>query len=256
MRLRALTRTGFAVALAGAAFAATALVPTAQAATGNLRITSVVVNGGKDVVLSTSAKKVTIKATLSEDSALKEVWLDLENSVGDKMNYHSSRRATCTGSGAVKTCTVTHTLDPRSDLIHNGIAGPRNWKVWVQVDSRDGDFRSGYYPSVGVRRATALTAYAGPEPVRKGATLTVTGRLTAANWNSNSWSGLSGKTVELQYCKASCGAYTTVKRVTSNSTGNLRTTVKATADGYWRWRYPAPNWAAPAVSAADYVDAR
>ncbi|MFD4321836.1 hypothetical protein [Streptomyces sp. NPDC058548] len=52
---------------------------------------------------------------------------------------------------------------------------------------------------MGVRRATALTANAGPEPVRKGATLTVTGRLTAANWNSNAWSCLSGN-AELQFC--------------------------------------------------------
>ncbi|WP_406060912.1 calcium-binding protein [Streptomyces sp. NBC_01077] len=254
--MRALTRTGFAVALVGAAFATTAVVPAAQAATGNLRIAKVVVNGGKDIVLTTAAKKVTVTATLSEDSALTEVWLDLENRVGDQVSFYASRRATCTGSGTVKTCTTALTLDPRSDLIHNALAGPNNWKVWVQADSRDGDFASGSYPSVGVRRATALSGDAGPEPVRKGVTLTVTGRLTAANWNSNSWTGLSGKAVELQYCKASCSAYTTVKTVTSNSTGNLRTTVKAAADGYWRWRYVAPHWAASSLSAADYVDVR
>ncbi|MFC8759219.1 calcium-binding protein [Streptomyces sp. NPDC057193] len=260
MRLRALTRSGRAAALGGAlltvAALATTLAPTAQAVVGNMRITKVVVNGGKDIVLTTTAKKVTVTATIAEDSALTEVWLDLENRVGDDINYAASRRATCTGTGAVKTCTTTHTLDPRDDLIHNGLAGPGNWKVYVQVDARDGDYRSGYYPSASVRRATALIGDATPEPVRRGAALTVNGRLTVANWNSNTWTGLSRQAVQLQYCKSPCTAYATVKTVTSNATGHLRTTVTAAADGYYRWKYAAPYWVAPSLSVADYVDVR
>ncbi|MDV5147497.1 calcium-binding protein [Streptomyces sp. SBC-4] len=260
MRLRAFTRTGVAAALAGAglvtAAVTTAVAPAAQAANGNLRITKVVVNGGKDIVLATAAKAVTVKATVHEDSALADVRMILENSVGDRVNFAPFRKATCTGTGTVKTCSTSFTLDPRGDLIHNGLAGPRNWKAYVQVEARDGDYASGYYPAVGVRRATALTVDAGPEPVRKGKTLTITGRLTVANWNSDNWTGLSGRSVQLMYCKNPCAAYTTVKTVTSNSTGNLRTSVTAAADGYWRWKYVAPNWAAPALSAADFVDVR
>ncbi|MEU5215329.1 calcium-binding protein [Streptomyces sp. NPDC020807] len=253
MRLRARIRTGIVTALAAVTLVAT---PTAHATVGNMRITKVVVNGGKDIVLTTTAKKVTVVATISEDSALTEVEISLENRVGDDVNFSTHGRATCTGTGTVKTCSRTLTLDPAGDLLHNGLAGPRNWKAFVQVYAKDGDFESGFFPSVGVRRATALTVDAGPEPVRKGATLTVNGRLTVANWNTNTWTGLSGQGVQLQYCKYPCTGYTTVKTVTSNATGNLRTTVTAAADGYWRWKYAAPYWTAPSFSAADYVDVR
>ncbi|WP_405856308.1 hypothetical protein OG361_22895 [Streptomyces sp. NBC_00090] len=44
--------------------------------------------------------------------------------------------------------------------------------------------------------------------------------------------------------------------MTSNSTGNLRASVTATADGYYRWKYTAPYWVAPSISVTDYVDVR
>ncbi|WP_017239349.1 hypothetical protein [Streptomyces sp. SS] len=246
-----------ATALGGATLAVATVAPTAaQAATGNMRITKVVVNGGKDIVLTTSAKPVTVTATISEDSAVTEVWLELENRVGSDLNFHAARRATCTAAGSVKTCTTTLTLDPRGDMIHNGLVGSRNWQAYVQAAARDGDYASGYYPSVGLRRATALTLDAGPEPVRKGATLTATGRLTVANWNSNTWTSFANQPVQLQFCKSPCTAYTTVKTVTSTSTGSLRTTLAATSDGFWRWQYPAPFWASTSTSAPDYVDVR
>ncbi|GAA3919542.1 hypothetical protein GCM10022244_30790 [Streptomyces gulbargensis] len=262
LRLRALSRARHrvtAAAVVGAALTAsavtTAVAPDARAAT-TMRITKVVVNGGKDIVLATAAKRVTVTATISEDSALEQVWLDLENRTGDRLNFHASRQATCSAAGTVKTCTTTLTLDPRSDMVHNSLAGPANWTAYAQAKARDGDFDSDYFPSVAVRRLVAVSGDAGPEPVRKGAALTVTGRLTAANWNTHSWTALAGRPVQLQFCKSPCTSYSTVRTVTSPSTGALRATVTASADGYWRWYHPAPVWATAASSPADHVDVR
>ncbi|MEU9865955.1 calcium-binding protein [Streptomyces sp. NPDC047971] len=257
MRLRALFRTGLAATLAVGGLATAALVaPSAQAATGNLRITKVVVNGGKDIVLGTAAKQVTVTATISEDSPLTDVWLDLEQRFGDDVRFHVAGRATCSGSGTVKTCSRAFTLDPRSDMITSRSAGPNGWVAYAQVDAKDGDFQSGYFPSVALRRQTVVTMDAGPEPVRKGAALTAYGRLTAANWDTNTWTGLSGQSVQLQYCANPCKAYTTVRTVKTNSTGHLKSSVTASADGYWRWYYPATTWAQPYLSNADFIDVR
>ncbi|MEU7025133.1 calcium-binding protein [Streptomyces sp. NPDC046275] len=257
MRLRALFRTGLAAAAAVAGLAAAALVaPNAQAATGNLQITRVVVNGGQDIVLGTAAKGVTVTATISEDSALKDVWMDLEQHNGDDLRFFVHSLATCSGSGTVKTCSHTFTFDPRTDAIYNTLAGRNGWSAYVQVRSQDGDYMSDDFPSVGLRRQTALTMDAGPEPVRKGTTLTASGRLSAANWDTNTWTPLAGQYVQLQYCAYPCTGYTTVRTVTTNSSGYLKAAVTASADGYWRWYYPATSWAQPRVSNADFIDVR
>ncbi|MDH6221758.1 hypothetical protein [Streptomyces pseudovenezuelae] len=39
--------------------------------------------------------------------------------------------------------------------------------------------------------------HASPDPVKKGKTLTVTGTLTRANWNTNTYAGYSGQKVKL-----------------------------------------------------------
>ncbi|MEU8616347.1 calcium-binding protein [Streptomyces sp. NPDC048623] len=257
MRLRALFRAGLATTAAVGSLATAAVVaPTAQAATGNLQITKVVVNGGQDIVLGTAVKSVTVTATISEDSGLKAVWMHLEQRSGDNLRFDVHGLATCSGTGTVKTCSRTFTFDPRSDVIYNSLAGRNGWWAYVQVEAQDGDYASGDFPSVGLRRQTALTMDAGPEPVRKGTTLTASGRLTAANWDTNTWTALSGQSVQLQYCTYPCTGYTTVRTVTTNSTGYLKASLTASADGYWRWYYPATTWAQPRISNADFVDVR
>ena len=47
-----------------------------------------------------------------------------------------------------------------------------------------------------------------------------------------------------------------MKTVTTNSTGNLKTTVKATTDGYWRYSFGGSTTTASATAGGDYVDVR
>ncbi|MET9730345.1 ABC transporter substrate-binding protein [Streptomyces sp. NPDC006458] len=107
-----------------------------------------------------------------------------------------------------------------------------------------------------VRREAKLTANASPEPVAKNATLTVNGRLTRANWQTHKYDGYSGRSVKLQFRRAGTSTYTDVKTVTSGSGGALKTTVKATADGYWRWYHAATTTTSTARATGDYVDVR
>ncbi|WP_073946083.1 hypothetical protein [Streptomyces kebangsaanensis] len=107
-----------------------------------------------------------------------------------------------------------------------------------------------------IQRVSKLTVNATPEPVKKGKTLTVTGKLTRANWNTNKYAGYSGQSVKLQFRKKGSSTYTTLKTVKTDSKGNLKTTTKATVDGYYRYSF-AGNSTTPAVNAAaDFVDVR
>ncbi|MFF7359131.1 hypothetical protein ACFZA1_42090 [Streptomyces filipinensis] len=52
------------------------------------------------------------------------------------------------------------------------------------------------------RYAELATTQATPEPVTKGKTLTVTGTLTRADWNTNTYTGFAAQKVALQFKKA------------------------------------------------------
>ena len=107
-----------------------------------------------------------------------------------------------------------------------------------------------------VQRNSKLTVNAAPEPVRKGRTLTVTGALTRANWETHKYGGYTDQSVKLQFRKKGSSTYTTLKTITSNSTGDLRTTTTASVDGYYRFAF-AGTTTTPAVNATgDFVDVR
>ncbi len=72
--------------------------------------------------------------------------------------------------------------------------------------------------SVKVQRAARLTADAAPEPVVKGRTLTVKGKLTRATWSSGTYTGYRDQKAVLQF-KADGGAYVNVRTVTSGTGG-------------------------------------
>ncbi|MYV63901.1 calcium-binding protein, partial [Streptomyces sp. SID4931] len=125
------------------------------------------------------------------------------------------------------------------------------------VDANDGDFIwTEKAKSFKFQRASRLSANASPEPVKKGKTLTVTGKLERANWDTFKYHGYTKQPVKLQFKKKGVKSYTTVKTIKTSSTGTLKTTVKASADGHWRYSFAGTS-TTPAVSAAgDYVDVK
>ncbi|MER6787545.1 hypothetical protein ABT330_23485 [Streptomyces sp. NPDC000658] len=174
----------------------------------------------------------------------------------------------CTDTTAtVASCSGTVDIDPAVQLDN---VDATDWKAagyvidWNDVDPRSDDVdwtKVGYTESdalatVKLQRSSRLTVDAAPEPVKKGKTLTVTGKLARANWDTGLYGGVAAQPVKLQFRKKGSSAYSTVKTVKSSSTGGLRTTVTASVDGYYRFTF-AGNPTVPAVNAAgDFVDVR
>ncbi|MEU0070518.1 DUF5707 domain-containing protein [Streptomyces sp. NPDC006332] len=237
-------------------------VPAAQAddAYGDTTVSGISVNAGKAVVVgSTATKTVTVSFTVKDDSGVKNamalLWhgSDFDNADSAATANSSDAYAKCTKVNATtSTCKATYDLKPGYNAI-NAVAG--TWKVWVIASGKDGDFvQKDNAKTFKLQRLSKLTVNASPEPVKKGKTITVTGKLTRANWDANKYSGYTAQPVKLQFRKAGSNTYTTVKTIKTNSTGNLSTTVKASVDGYFRYSFAGTS-TTPAVNAAgDYVD--
>lgn len=93
--------------------------------------------------------------------------------------------------------------------------------------------------------------------MKKNKTITVTGALTRADWETHKYAGYTRQPVKLQFRKKGTSTYKTLKTlktVTTDSRGKLRTTAKATADGYFRCSFAGTSTTPAVASAADYVD--
>ncbi|WP_406355243.1 DUF5707 domain-containing protein [Streptomyces sp. NBC_01635] len=265
MRIRA------TVAAVSGALALSALaVPVSQASNPSFALTranaapvisKVVVNSGKPIVLGTTAtKKVTVSVTASHSSgiedALSYIWRGRDSNPNlYGFGFHpDGERAKCKAANATtSTCTLTITVDP--GYLWNTNA--TTWRVYASAWGRDGNFtENARFSSVRFQRLSRLTVNASPEPVKKGRTITVTGKLDRANWDTRKYAGYASQSVKLQFRKKNSSTYTTVKTVKSSNTGTLKTTVKAVEDGYWRWSF-AGTTSTPAVNATgDFVDVK
>ncbi|MFF5024135.1 calcium-binding protein [Streptomyces collinus] len=232
--------------------------PAAEAAPGNgdLKITKVSFNGGKSVVVGTTEKKTFVLAITATDSsginaAYSDIW---STATATGFGYHANLG--CKAANATTaTCSMSYVMDPGYYGLENAQAGA--WQAFVDISSKDHDAVSENWPAkFYVKRYAKLTADASPEPVRKGASLTVTGKLSRANWDDNAYHGYAGQSVKLQFRKAGTSTYTTVRNVTTSSTGTLRSTVTASADGSWRYAFAGTATTASAKAPGDYVDTK
>ena len=174
---------------------------------------------------------------------------------------------TCTPtSSTTADCTGTIDVYPAYGELINSDAG--SWKAGamaIAFNGQDPNSDSFDITKVGfadqgdlattlVQRYSKLTVNASPEPVKKGKTITVTGKLSRANWEDNKYHGYTSQPVKLQFRKKGSSTYTTVKTIKTNSYGELKTTVTASVDGYFRYSF-AGTTTTPAVNAAgDFVD--
>ncbi|MFJ7411485.1 calcium-binding protein [Streptomyces sp. NPDC098077] len=228
-------------------------------------IKKVVVNGGKDIVVGTKSKqKVTVAITASSPSGIADAFAFLWHGHIDEVDGFlapTQEFGNCKVSAnpTTSTCTVSITIDPRSDdLWTSSLAG--TWKVaagaLAATGSEEDFIWNDTQAKTRVQRFSKLTVNASPEPVKKGKTITVTGKLTRANWDTNTYKGYTNQPVKLQFKKKGAKSYTTVKTVKTSSTGTLKTTVKASADGTWRYSFAGTS-TTPAVSAkGDFLDVK
>ena len=103
--------------------------------------------------------------------------------------------------------------------------------------------------------AARATTNATPEPIKKGRKITVNGTLTRASWDTNTYRPYLNQTVDLEF-RTTNGSYEYVKSATTNSKGNLRTTVTARRDGCYRYVYTGHSTTSDAISAGDCIDVR
>ncbi|GGM94624.1 hypothetical protein [Streptomyces fuscichromogenes] len=234
----------------------------APAAASDTTFSDVVVNGGKDIVLGLTTKKtVTITWTATDPDGIAASWAYLwhgPNTDDEDGTLGAYPAGTCTQSSTDPTtasCTVSIAVDAARDLDHNGLAG--TWNVLAGAQDRTDDWTeidaAGH---ASVKRLAKATVNAAPEPVKKGRTITVTGKLTRANWTSGSYTGYQGQSVKLQFRKKGSSVYTTLKTVTTGTGGALRTTTKAKADGYFRYVFAGTATTGPATATGDFVDVR
>ncbi|MET9485027.1 DUF5707 domain-containing protein [Streptomyces sp. NPDC006638] len=224
-------------------------------------ITKTVINGGKPIVLGTTGtKKVTATITASDDSGIEDAFAILYTGgtgVDDENSYGyapDGEAATCKAASATtSTCTLTFTVSPL-DLWNTDA---KTWQVYAAVLGTDLDItEKDKATSVKFQRASQLTVNAAPEPVKKNGTVTVTGKLSRANWDTGKYAGYATQSVILQFRKKTSTAYTNVKGVKTSTTGTLKTTTKATVDGYYRWSFVGTA-TTPAINVAgDYVDVK
>ncbi|MEU0943993.1 hypothetical protein ABZ379_14545 [Streptomyces canus] len=271
---------------ASGALALTGLVaPAASAAATvpDLTFNGVTVNKGKAIVVGTTATvKVPVSYTLTRPS---DVTIDYKTTFAGVMIYRG-RLATlentvepdsapaCTTTATTATtvtqaCTETLALAPEDSLFE--AADATTWRAAgfysqmdQDLDDSDGHISLGYDynvwgplgSGVQVKRAARLTADASPEPVTKGRTITVTGKLTRADWETGRYSGYASQKATLQFRAKGSTSYTTLKTVTSGTGGALKATTKATKDGYYRYVFAGTATTGSATATGDYVDVR
>ena len=93
---------------------------------------------------------------------------------------------------------------------------------------------------------------ASPEPVKKGAPVSITGRLLVVDWDNDKYIPYAGRSISVQF-RTPTGSYTTVKKATTDKNGWVRTTVPATATGVWRVSYGGNTIAGASLTVGDAV---
>ncbi|MGW2177025.1 calcium-binding protein [Streptomyces sp. NPDC001732] len=228
-------------------------------------ISKVVVNGGKNIVLGTTATKtISISVTASHPSGVVDAYADLWHGTNptspdtiDGAILPNEDVSKCTKINATtSTCKLTFTIDPRYDLYKNSLAGTWHVSAGALAGNQTDIAYTDFYSTAKVQRLSRLTVNAAPEPVKKGGTITVTGKLSRANWEDYKYHGYTGQAVKLQFRKKTSSTYTTIKTVKTNSTGNLKTTVTASVDGYWRYSFAGTSTTSAITTAGDFVDVR
>ncbi|MCL8015123.1 hypothetical protein [Streptomyces sp. AS02] len=178
-----------------------------------------------------------------------------------------NKPAKCAATSATTaTCKGTIDVYPGAHELINTDAG--TWRAAAEATAFNGQDPAGEefdqskvgYAGKGdlgttlVQRFSKLTVDASPEPVKKNKTITITGKLSRANWDRGTYNGYVEQPVQLQFRKKNSDTYSTVKTIKTNATGNLKTTVKATEDGYFRYVFAGTTTTPAANATGDFVD--
>jgi hypothetical protein len=127
------------------------------------------------------------------------------------------------------------------------------WQSFISVWGQSTPNAPG--PGFTVVRAARLTTNASPEPVRKGRSITVTGKLERADWQTLRYHGYSKRKVQLQW-RSPTGTYHSVATTTTADDGSVRLRVIAKRDGCYRFSFAGSSTTQAVTSRGDCVDVR
>ncbi|MFJ3665622.1 hypothetical protein ACIPSE_04105 [Streptomyces sp. NPDC090106] len=267
--------TAVVAGLAGVLALTVVNAPAAQAKDTGITVSNIVVNGGEPIVVGTTKEveppfsfSFTLPSGYStSDPSRYDAYPflyrgDIGTATDTGENFISPGSYTCYEQSSKKAdCEGNLYIDPHPSQEHvDSNADATTWKIGValRLFKASGGLVAEEYEkrsaTVQLKRASKLTANASPEPVTKGKKITVTGKLTRANWSTKKYDGYGGRTVRLQFREKGTSTYKTVKTVTSSSTGAVKSTVTVSVDGYWRWLYNGNTTTGATKSAVDYVD--
>ena len=218
---------------------------------------NIVVNGGKPVVVGASGTtSVPVTMTVTGPAGKTEAGATLFHGANstDAADARVNPGKGCgVNSATTFTCRMTFAFTARQTVKKNAMAGVWGVHAWAAGDA---NAQIEIPVALNVVRAAKLTVDASPEPVKYGKTLTITGQLTRANWETGKYAGNTNQTVKLQFRAKQSDTYTTITTVRSGTDGALKATATASADGYWRWSFDGTHTTGPATATADYVDVR
>jgi hypothetical protein len=257
--------------------AATATATAADLTALDVSFSGMKVNNGKALVIGTKKVSVPVTYTLKHAAGvdvtseeflngpflyLRSLPTSIEQDFTDPLLF-GDEPATCKDtSSTTASCKAVIDIRPAMGDLPN--SGAVTWKAGglaLQGDSDTGELTGekwqGRLGTATLRRHAKLTGTnAAPEPVRKGRTITVTSKLTRVNWETGKYAGYGAQSVKLQFKKKGTSAYKDVKTVKSGSTGALKTTVKAGADGSYRFLFAGTTSTAPVTAGGDAVDVK
>ncbi|KUN91652.1 hypothetical protein [Streptomyces caeruleatus] len=253
------TTAAFGALLAVAAVAG----PAAGAAQDDSRTAfwNINVNHDRDYTVGVQAarKRVfSVSATVSDPSGVRSVSYEL---------WHGTDRAKADGVMAgdaecvklnetTSFCEALVTADPNVNLRSNALAGV--WTISPVATDGDGDVTRGEGAYLArIKRQTSMSqTVATPQPVKKGKELRVEARMSVASWEARKDVPLIGHQVLLQYRKGTSGPFVTVKKVKTDRNGWATATVKATADGAYRYDFAGTSLTVATAGSADFVDVK
>ncbi len=255
-------------AAAADARAAKAASPKSLAArsAGSTVLSGVTVNGGNSAAVGTkNTQTITVKWKLSGGSKLygshASLWrgTDIASEPEQFITSEQFNAGTepCVPSGdATFDCTATFKINPQIDL-DNEDAGAWKISLWAVTDATTGvdtDNARTWY----LKRWSRLSNNAAPEPVAKGRTITITGKLERADWDTYKYAGYTQQIVHLQE-RSLTGSYATTsshRTGTGSQAGVEKKTRTATSDRCYRYAFEGTSTTPPAAGTGDCVDVR
>ncbi|WP_157597224.1 hypothetical protein [Streptacidiphilus rugosus] len=220
---------------------------------GDTRILSVEVNGGKPVVLGPTDRTTFDFAVTAEDkSGIRSV--DHVGIWGSNYGVLRPTATTCQAkSKQISVCRGTATVDVSRRQVFDDMAG--RWHVQATANANDGDrFESDTAGTFSIQKAAAAVI-SGVLPIaRPGQAMQIEGQLTKPDWGSRLWVYNPGAVVQLLFRPANGSPWQRVATTRTDSHGSMSAEVKASGTGTYAWYYGGAFWSAPTMSQAAQVN--